>query len=139
MSKEKENKAIIGRWFTEFWGKTCNLGIVDELAAPDMLLQYSLHEPRRGHAEIKAFMTDFRRAFPDLNFWGTARPDRRGRLRGGSLGRWRNAYWTGFQRFSDRLASGGDRPQDAVHRHDAETSVLRFVALRDTIRARRLC
>jgi hypothetical protein len=27
---------------------------------------------RRGHAEIKAFMTDFRRAFPDLNFWGTA-------------------------------------------------------------------
>jgi predicted ester cyclase len=37
-----------------------------------MLLQYSLHEPRRGHADIKAFMTDFRAAFPDLNFWGTA-------------------------------------------------------------------
>src|SRR5262245_59631466 len=48
------------------------LGVVDELAAPDMLLQYSLHEPRRGHDDIKAFMTDFRRAFPDLNFWGTA-------------------------------------------------------------------
>ena len=27
---------------------TCDLAIVDELAAPDMLLQYSLHEPRRG-------------------------------------------------------------------------------------------
>jgi predicted ester cyclase len=67
-----ENKAIIGRWFTEFWGKTCNLGVVDELAAPDMLLKYSLHEPRRGRADIKAFMTDFRSAFPDLNFWGTA-------------------------------------------------------------------
>src|SRR5262249_8677376 len=37
-----------------------------------MLLKYSLHEPRRGHDDIKAFMTDFRNAFPDLNFWGTA-------------------------------------------------------------------
>ena len=72
MSNVAENKAIVGRWFTEFWGKTCNLGIVDELASPDVLLQYSLHEPRRGRADIKAFMTDFRNAFPDLNFWGTA-------------------------------------------------------------------
>jgi predicted ester cyclase len=72
MSSAAENKAIVGRWFTEFWGKTCNIGVVDELASPDMLLQYSLHEPRRGRANIKAFMTDFRKAFPDLNFWGTA-------------------------------------------------------------------
>jgi predicted ester cyclase len=72
MSKEEDNKAIVGRWFTDFWGKTCDLGIVDELAAPDMLLRYSLHEPRRGREDIKAFMTDFRKAFPDLNFWGAA-------------------------------------------------------------------
>jgi predicted ester cyclase len=72
MSKESDNKAIVGRWFTNFWGKTCDLSIVDELAAPDMLLQYSLHEPRRGREDIKAFMTDFREAFPNLNFWGTA-------------------------------------------------------------------
>ena len=72
MSKEQDNKAIVGRWFTEFWGETCNLDIVDELAAHDMLLQYSLHAPRRGHADIKAFMTGFREAFPDLNFWGAA-------------------------------------------------------------------
>src|SRR5262249_43230151 len=52
MSKAEDNKAIVGRWFTEFWGKTCNLGVVDELAAPDMLLQYSLHEPRRGRDDI---------------------------------------------------------------------------------------
>ena len=71
MSKE-DNKAVVGRWFTEFWGKTVNLGVVDEIAAPDMLLKYSLHEPRRGRADIKAFMTDFRAAFPNLNFWGTA-------------------------------------------------------------------
>jgi predicted ester cyclase len=72
MSKEDDNKSVVGRWFTDFWGKTCNLDIVDELAAPDMLLQYSLHEPRRGREDIKAFMTDFRAAFPDLNFWGAA-------------------------------------------------------------------
>jgi predicted ester cyclase len=72
MSKESENKAIVGRWFADFWGKKCNLGIVDELAAPNMLLQYSLHEPRRGREDIKAFMTGFRAAFPNLNFWGAA-------------------------------------------------------------------
>lgn len=72
MPKEEENKAIVGQWFDKFWGKDCDLSIIDEIAAPDMLLKYSLHEPRRGRADIRAFMTDFRQAFPDLNFWGTA-------------------------------------------------------------------
>ena len=72
MSKEADNKAVVARWFTEFWGKDLNLAVVDELAAPDMLLKYSLHEPRRGRDDIKAFMTDFRAAFPDLGFRGTA-------------------------------------------------------------------
>jgi predicted ester cyclase len=72
MGKEQDNKVIVGRWFTEFWGKNCNLSVIDDLAAPDMLLKYSLHEPRRGRADIKEFMNGFRQAFPDLNFWGTA-------------------------------------------------------------------
>jgi predicted ester cyclase len=72
MSKEQDNKSIIGRWFTQFWGERYNPDIVDELAAPDMLLQYSLHAPRRGRDDIKAFMADFRTAFPDLNFSGAA-------------------------------------------------------------------
>ena len=72
MSKETTNKAVVGRWFTEFWGKQANLAVIDEIAAPNMLLKYSLHEPRRGRNDIKAFMTDFRAAFPDLHFWGTA-------------------------------------------------------------------
>ena len=72
MSLQDDNKAIVGRWFTDFWGETCNLSVVDEIAAPDMLLKYSLHEPRKGREDIKAFMTDFRAAFPNLNFWGTA-------------------------------------------------------------------
>lgn len=71
-SKEDAHKAIVGRWFTDFWGETCNLRIVDELAAPNMLLHYSLHDARRGQQDIKAFMTDFRSAFPDLKFWGAA-------------------------------------------------------------------
>ena len=72
MSLQDDNKAIVGRWFTDFWGATCNLGVVGEIAAPDMLLKYSLHKPRKGREDIKSFMTDFRAAFPDLNFWGTA-------------------------------------------------------------------
>jgi hypothetical protein len=57
MSKQDDNKAVVGRWFTEFWGKTVNLGVIDEIAAPDMLLKYSLHESRRGRADIKACHT----------------------------------------------------------------------------------
>jgi hypothetical protein len=87
VSKVEDNKAIVGRWFTEFWGKTCNLEIVDELAAPDMLLRYSLHEPHRGRKDIKDFMRDFRRAFPDLNFWGTG-----DLLRGWPMGGRRDTY-----------------------------------------------
>ena len=66
------NKEIVGRWFKEFWGNPWNPKIVDELAAPDILLQYSLHAPRRGRDDVRAFMAAFRDAFPDLNFWGTA-------------------------------------------------------------------
>jgi predicted ester cyclase len=72
MSIEQDNKAIIGRWFAEFWGNPWNPKVIDELAAPDILLQYSLHAPRRGREDVRGFMNGFRTAFPDLNFWGTA-------------------------------------------------------------------
>jgi predicted ester cyclase len=72
MSKEQENKALVGRWFTEFWGNPWNPKVIEELAAPDMLLQYSLHAPRRGRDDVRDFMTGFRRAFPDLAFGGAA-------------------------------------------------------------------
>jgi predicted ester cyclase len=72
MSRETENKAIVGRWFEGFWGNPWNPGIIDELAAPNMLLQYSLHAPRRGRDDVRDFMEGFRAAFPDLNFWGAA-------------------------------------------------------------------
>ncbi len=103
MSKLDDNKAVVGRWFTEFWGKTVNLGVVDEIAAPDMLLQYSLHEPRRGRDDIKAFMTDFRAAFPDLYFWGTANLIAEGDY---VVGQWEGGGTHTGPAFRDFLAGG---------------------------------
>src|SRR5215469_15674195 len=68
----EENKAVVGRWFTEFWGKEFNPAIIDELAAPDIRFEYSLHAPLRGRDAVRGFAGKFRAAFPDLNFWGTA-------------------------------------------------------------------
>ena len=72
MSKEEVNKAIVARWFSGFWDNPWDPKIVDELAAPNMLLQYSLHAPRRGREDVRAFIHGFRDAFPDLKFGGVA-------------------------------------------------------------------
>jgi predicted ester cyclase len=69
---EQNNKAIVGRWFTEFWGPDFNPSVIDELAAPDIRFEYSLHAPCRGRDEVRRFATSFRAAFPDLAFAGTA-------------------------------------------------------------------
>ncbi len=69
-SLEEKNKEIVGKWLNNFWSANYNPAIIDELAAPDMILQYSLHKPRKGHADIKDFMKKFRQAFPDLAFEG---------------------------------------------------------------------
>jgi predicted ester cyclase len=68
----EENKAIAGRWFTEFRGKEFSPAVIGELAAPDIRFEYSLHEPLRVRDAVRAFAGKFRAAFPDLNFWGTA-------------------------------------------------------------------
>ncbi len=54
MSAE-DNKAIVGRWFTEFWGNEFNPAVIDELAAPDIRFEYSLHAPCRGREEVREF------------------------------------------------------------------------------------
>jgi predicted ester cyclase len=66
------NKAVVARWFDRFWGKDFDPTVIDELAAPDIRFEYSLHTPLRGRDEVRQFATTFRAAFPDLNFWGTA-------------------------------------------------------------------
>jgi len=122
MSKEQDNKSLVGRWFTEFWGPVCNLSIVDELAAPDMLLQYSLHEPRRGHEDIKAFMGAFRQAFPDLNFWGAADLIAEGDY---VVGRWEGGGTHTGPAFSDFLI--GSLPAATGRKmHFTGTTVLRI-------------
>jgi predicted ester cyclase len=121
MSKEAENKRLVGRWFTEFWGEQCNLAVVDEIAAPDMLLKYSLHAPRRGRADIKAFMTDFRAAFPDLKFWGTADLIAEGEY---VVGQWEGGGTHTGPAFSDFLC--GSLPAATGRRmHFTGTTVLR--------------
>jgi predicted ester cyclase len=121
MSKEIDNKAIVGRWFTEFWGKNCDLTVVDELAAPEMLLQYSLHESRRGREDIKAFMSGFREAFPDLNFWGTADLIAEGEY---VVGRWEGGGTHTGPAFSDFLV--GSLPAATGRKmHFTGTTVLR--------------
>jgi SnoaL-like polyketide cyclase len=118
MSKEQENKAIVGRWFKEFWGNPWNPRVVDELATPDILLQYSLHAPRRGREEVKKFMTGFREAFPDLEFWGAADLIAEGDH---VVGRWEGGGTHTGPAFSDFLVglpSGGFRSEDALYRND---------------------
>ena len=105
MSKEQENKTIVARWFEGFWGNPWNPKIIDELAAPDMLLQYSLHAPRRGREEVKKFM-GFREAFPDLKFWGTADLIAEGDL---VVGRWEGGGTHTGPAFRDFLI-GSSRP-----------------------------
>jgi predicted ester cyclase len=72
MSKETENKAIVARWFEKFWGNPADISIVDELGTSDILVHYPMHGPIRGRENVKKMMTEFRAAFPDLNFWGVS-------------------------------------------------------------------
>ena len=121
MSKSEDNKSIVGRWFTQFWGERYNPAVVDELAAPDMLLQYSLHAPRRGREDIKAFMADFRAAFPDLNFQGAADLIAEGDC---VVGRWQGGGTHTGPAFSDFLI--GSLPAATGRKmHFTGTTVLR--------------
>jgi len=121
MSQEQDNKAIVARWFAGFWSNPWNPAIVDELAAPDMLLQYSLHAPRRGREEVRAFITGFREAFPDLKFWGTADLIAEGDT---VVGRWEGGGTHTGPAFSDFLA--GSLPAKSGRKmHFTGTTVLR--------------
>jgi predicted ester cyclase len=121
MSREQDNKAIVGRWFKGFWANPWNPGIIDELAAPDMLLQYSLHAPRRGREDVRDFMIGFRKAFPDLNFWGAADLIAEGDH---VVGRWEGGGTHTGPVFSDFLV--GSLPAASGRRmHFTGTTVLR--------------
>jgi predicted ester cyclase len=121
MAQEQENKAVVGRWFNEFWGSPWNPEVIDELATPDMLLQYSLHAPRRGREDVRSFMIGFREAFPDLNFWGTADLIAEGDY---VVGRWEGGGTHTGPAFSDFLAGSLPARSGRVMRFTG-TTVLR--------------
>jgi predicted ester cyclase len=121
MSREQDNKAIVGRWFEAFWGNPWNPQIIDELAASDMLLQYSLHAPRRGREDVRDFIMDFRAAFPDLKFWGAADLIAEGDY---VVGRWEGGGTHTGPAFGDFLA--GSLPAASGRKmHFTGTTVLR--------------
>ena len=86
-------------------------------------MKYSLHEPRRGRDDIRAFMTDFRAAFPDLNFWGTADLIAEGDY---VVGQWEGGGTHTGRAFSDFLVSS---LPEAIGRkmHFTGTTVLKVV------------
>jgi hypothetical protein len=67
----EDNKAVVVRWFTDFRGSDFDADIIDELAAPDIRFEDSLHKPLRGRDEVREFALRFREAFPDLGFGAT--------------------------------------------------------------------
>jgi steroid delta-isomerase-like uncharacterized protein len=63
----EENKAIVGRWFDEFWNKG-NTATVDELSTPAVLMYYPLTGELRGRDSLKQMIRQVRAAFPDAHF-----------------------------------------------------------------------
>jgi hypothetical protein len=120
MGTLQDNKTIVGRWFTEFWGNPWNPKVIDDLAAPDMLLQYSLHAPRKGREDVRAFITGFRSAFPDLGFSGTADLIAEGDYVVGPLDWRRHSHGSCLQRLPRRIVARRLGAQDALRRHDRD-------------------
>ncbi len=114
----EDNKAVVGRWFTEFWGPDYNPGVIDELAAPDIRFEYSMHAPLRGREQVREFARTFRAAFPDLGFEGTADLIAEGDY---VVGQWKGGGTQTGDAFDDvpvgSLPAGTGRRMD-VHRHD---------------------
>jgi predicted ester cyclase len=121
MSREQDNKGLVERWFEGFWGNPWDPQIIDELAAPDILLQYSLHTPRRGREDVRNFMMDFRAAFPNLKFWGAAELIAEGDY---VVGRWEGGGTHTGPAFNDFLT--GSLPAASGRKmHFTGTTVLR--------------
>jgi predicted ester cyclase len=72
MPNERENTVIAERWLEGFWGHSWTPRVVDDLAAPDVVLQFSLQMPRRGQKEVKRFLVGLRQTFHDFEFHRTA-------------------------------------------------------------------
>jgi predicted ester cyclase len=119
----QENKTIVARWFKEFWGNPWNPRIINEIATADMVLYYPMHEPKRGRAAVTKFMTDFREAFPDLNFQGVGDLIAEGDY---VVGRWKGGGTHTGPAFSD-FRMGSIPAASGRKMEFAGTTVLRLV------------
>src|ERR1700712_2191166 len=99
----EDNKAVVVRWFTDFWGSDFDPAIIDELAAPDIRFEYSLHEPLSGRDAVREFALRFRAAFPDLGFGATADLIAEGDY---VVGQWKGGGTHTGPAFSDFLVGG---------------------------------
>ena len=61
------NKAIVARWWTEYWGEL-NPDIVDELAADDLRWYYPLAGKVRGREAVKKRIIGYGERFPEGGF-----------------------------------------------------------------------
>jgi hypothetical protein len=68
MSKEQENKAIAVRWLEGFWGHSWTPEVVNDIAADDIVIQFSLQTPCRGRSAAKNFLLGIREIFQGLEF-----------------------------------------------------------------------
>jgi hypothetical protein len=59
MSTQEKNKAVIARYFDQYWGKL-NPNIVDELCADDFMISYPMHGPKYGKEAAKKMLIDFK-------------------------------------------------------------------------------
>lgn len=63
------NKDVVSKWFGAVWGEHYDPSVIDQLADPNVVMQYPLHGRREGSIAIKAMLERLRSAFPDLRFW----------------------------------------------------------------------
>lgn len=57
-----DNKTIVTRWFTEFWGNPWNPGVINDLATADIVMHYPMHEPKHGNTVHPDLLETVRRA-----------------------------------------------------------------------------
>ena len=122
MSKQDDNKALVGRWFTEFWGKNVQSRGRRRDRRPGHVAGYRSRAspwPRR-HQGVHQRLP---RGVPDLNFWGTADLIAEG---DNVVGQWEGGGTHAGPAFKDFLA--GSLPAATGHKmHFSGTTMLKVI------------
>lgn len=60
MTLQNENRLIVARYYSEFWGKG-NLEVLDELCSDDFTMYYPMHGRLNGKAAVKDMVIGFKK------------------------------------------------------------------------------